>query len=409
MEHCVVTNKFHPGIFTSKKTKPKKRIHILKSKPLVKTGCIIPLHYQTIDTFLFFNFHSQKYIHHQNFIQDRHAYLQKYKKTMRVEHFVQLETDFKRNIRAIRFHEKLKMAFLRVLSLWRQYKYGKRHRNSEDPFTLTNPIQAISVYDHRAKGCFIFEAKSLMRSFESYLFQNDWLFPQPQEPKNVLTNVNFTYPQIIKIWNEFRKYGAISWAIEAYKKCACDISKFHTIYKIALEIEGLKALLRNRSSNEFQTLLREFIEDHHIDYGKNFTTNMDTIFWAIEHQPRHEYIEKWVTLFEKFYTLKFTGDSGAGGKVQRVEIILQAKRLLQDYGSIDKLTLKKHRQRVKRLEENRSQESSISIRDSPTSEEQLPPLIPLFPILSNLVIPLGTVVHVNTDSEEVDVLILGDV
>jgi hypothetical protein len=406
--------KFHPGNFSSLKKsnipskKQIKRCMAPKhSKLMMKTGTFIPGQFISLENFLFFIFHSQKYSEQQKYIQDQYQYLQKCKNCLHVTQFKLMEYNYKQNVRRIRFHEKLKMIFLRVLNLWYQYKYSKRYKNTEDPFTLNVPNQPISIYDQKAKGCFVFEARPLMRSMESYLFQNDWLFPQPQNPKNVFTNLPFTNSQLIKIFYEFRKYGAISWAFEAYRKCNWDIDKFYEIYKTALEIEGLKAILRNPSCNEFQTLLREFVEDHYLDYGKNFTTNLDTVYWAIDNEPRHEYIQKWVQLFEKYYTLKFTtGLMGAAGKVQKVEIIVQAKRLLQDYETISKLTIKKRYKRLRRNNEMGSTNSTVSIAESPSPEEDLPLLLPL---QANVIIPLGAFVHAATDSEEVDIFIIGDV
>jgi hypothetical protein len=398
--------KFHPGHFPHKKTKIKRTIQLKKPLALVKTGCILPLQALTPSAFMFFQFHSRQYIDQAKYIEEQwnHIRTLKFKPCFLVD-TVYLQSQLKQNVSFIRANRKLIMSFLKVLALWRQYKYGKKMKNLEDPITLNFTIEPVCIYDNRAKGVFTFDAKSLKKSIETNLFANDWLFVEPQEPKNVLTNLPFTKAQFISIYYQLRKYGHTSWAIEAYKKMNMDLSLFSKVYSVGLQIEALKSLIRNPTSIEFQTLLTEFVEDYYVQSSNTLLINIDTIYWAIEHEPQCDYILRWIRLFERYYTLKITMGNlnTAQGRLQKAEIFLQAKKLLQDTQQIHLLTLKKRRILMRErtamsISTSASNPSLSSSSDQGDLALSLPPLVPI-----GTIIPLA---HIN--SEDVDIFILGE-
>lgn len=172
------------------------------------------------------------------------------------------------------------------------------------------------------------------------------------------------------------------------------MTSFSKIYSIPLQIEALKATIRNPTSVEFQTLLKEFIEDYYDQILESVTVNIDTIFWAIEHYSHCNYIQRWIALFERYYTLKITAGQATIGRVQKAELFFRAKKLFLDSDEIHALTIKKRRML---LETQRS--SSVSSASSTSGEITLPPLVPIATLIS---IPTGL-------NEEVDIFILGDV
>jgi hypothetical protein len=406
--------RFHPGKFEQKKpTKRQPKCALKPDKPIMKTGSFIPLHRQTLDAFMFFTFHSKTFIERRKYIEEQSEVIRKIKIQKLKVDVTDLEKRFRNNISWMNFEQKIRFAFLRLISLWRQKKYTNRILNTEDPITLSVPVEPIYLFDSRAKGYFVFEAKTLKKSMESNLFFNDWLFPEPMIPKNILTNLQFSGGQLVKIISEFRKYGIGSWGIESFRNCEFDIIKFRDINYVPLKIEGLKSLLRNRSSTEFKSLLREFVEDQYDRLDDINTVNIDSIIWAIENEPTLSYIEKWINLFEKYYTLDIIcGGSFSGLNKLKIELInLKAYNLLHEKEEINKLFNRKRRALSKNIRETSSQASSIEPSESLGIDSSISPITILDIPVGNILIPLvslATPILTSIDVEDEEIIIYGD-
>jgi hypothetical protein len=199
------------------------------------------------------------------------------------------------------FIMKTMTALRRFAQIWLYKKYKSNQLNTEDPATLSIPSKPIHVYDSKAKGTYIFEASTIKKQFISDISYCDWLIPSVRHPKNPFTNLPFSFGQKIKIINDLKTYNIINWYIEAYKNHSFNIDKFQEELYIPIRLKGLDDLINNTSSEQFISLICEFIEDqydYHNIYNKSI---LNLIYWGINKLPDDLYIKKWINIFYKFY------------------------------------------------------------------------------------------------------------
>ena len=211
------------------------------------------------------------------------------------------------------FHEKEKwchieskcrVAFRNLVSRWLFKRYGSNLLNTEDPATLSEPIQPIRVYDASARGSYIFEAKSLQKSMERDLNYCDWLFPEPFHPKNPLTNLPFHAGHRIYILQQLRTYQIGSWILESYRQTKWNLRAFRDIFLVPLKTRALQEICRNSTSEETSDYMLEFIEDHY-DYHEIHRPEILTVLrWAVKHKPMDNYMLEWLDAFKRYYSVQ---------------------------------------------------------------------------------------------------------
>lgn len=197
----------------------------------------------------------------------------------------------------------LRTAFKRLAQLWLYKKYKSRLLNTVDVATLEVPKKPIYVFDSKAKGSYVFEATTLKRSIDSDLSFTDWLFPDPQMPRNAWTNCSFTLAQLVAIQRGLYKYEFTSPFLELLKKARWKLLPYIETYRVPIKLEGLKNMIRNKTSDEFITLMTEFIEDEYEYHDIEFQTHLVILKWAVIHCIQDAYIIQWISLFEQYNKL----------------------------------------------------------------------------------------------------------
>lgn len=200
-------------------------------------------------------------------------------------------------------NQMVRTVFKRLAQLWLYKKYKGRFLNTTDVATLEVPKKAIHVFDSKAKGSYIFEASTLKRSIDSDLSFTDWLFPDPLMPRNAWTNCPFTLAQLVAIQKGMYKHEITSPYLELFKKTRWRILPYLETYKVPIKLEGLKNMIRNRTSDEFITLMTEFIEDEHEYHDIEFQTHLVILKWAVTNCINDTYILQWIPLFEEYNRL----------------------------------------------------------------------------------------------------------
>jgi hypothetical protein len=199
---------------------------------------------------------------------------------------------------------KCRTAFRILVSRWLFKRYSNRMVNTEDPATLSEPVQPIYVFDASARGTYVFEASSLRKSMERDLNYCDWLFPEPFHPKNPLTNLPFHMGHRIYILQQLRAYNQGSWILESYSQVKWNLKVFRDIFMVPLKTRALQDICRNPTSEETIDYMSEFIEDHY-DYHEIHRPEILTVLkWAIKHTPTHEYMLEWLDAFKHFYSIQ---------------------------------------------------------------------------------------------------------
>ena len=300
------TEKFHPGHFftptLSLKTKVKvKRCHVNIKKPVFKLNRLYPLHLveESYQVGFLMNHFSISNTYIRNI--ENAALLKLYETTPLLQPYIRKlkETFQRRGVWCFR-NQLLRTAFKQIAQRWLYKKYKNRLLNTVDVATLEEPKNAIHVYDAKAKGMYIFEATTLKRSIDSDLTFTDWLFPEPQMPKNAWTNCPFTIAQLIRIQSEFYKYELASPYLEGLKRSNWCLVSYLEIYKIPIKLEGLKTMLRNKTSEEYIVMMCEFIEDEHEYHEIDYISHLIILKWAVSHCASDPYMLTWSKLFEDY-------------------------------------------------------------------------------------------------------------
>ena len=292
--------KFHPGIFPSQKPKHKKCL--VKSSSPVPVGPFIPLLKLPADLRLQFLFIKKG-------IKNRFEYLESEKESIHQLKFFKvnckIDTEkYDNRLKRLRFwvrkDQHVRTIMKRFVQLWLYNKYGKRFINTEDPATLVEPRKPIFLFDPKMRGTYVFDAFSLRKCIQMNLSFTDWMFPEPAPPKNPLTNLPFTMPQILRIFQQLRAANATSWWIEAYYQSKFDLNVIKKVFCIPLKLNSLTELVRNRSSEEYIEYIQEFIEDQFDAHDIDFTSHLTILKWAASRLPNDPYMIEWANAMFEF-------------------------------------------------------------------------------------------------------------
>ena len=294
------TPRFHPGLFPSQKPKHKKCL--VKKSILSKVGPLIPLNTLPPDLRLNFLFLKQG-------IQNRYEYLESEKEVIKQLNFFRVNvkldvTKYENRLKRLRFwvrkDQLVKSALRRFVQIWLYKRYKSRFINTEDPATLIAPRHPIHVYDPTIKGTYVFEAFSLRKSIQMNLTFTDWMFPEPAAPKNPLTNLSFTMPQVLRILEQLRAANATNWWIEAYYQSKFNLDIIKKVFCIPLKLNSLTEMIRNRSGEEYTEYLEEFIEEQFDTHDIEFNSYLTILKWAAARLPNDSYMLEWAKAMYEF-------------------------------------------------------------------------------------------------------------
>lgn len=288
------TPKFHPGIFP--KQKPKHKRCLVKSSPSpLAVGPFIPLSKIPADLRLQFLFMKKGITNRYEFLESEKEsirHLKLYSVTCKFD-TEKYENRLKRLRFWVRKDQQVRSMMRRLLQVWLYKKYGKRFINTEDPATLMAPRIPVYVFDPKMRGTYQFDAHSLRKCIQMNLTFTDWMFPNPSPPKNPLTNLPFTMPQILRIFQQLRAANTTCWWIEAYNQTKFSLDIMKRVFNIPLKLNSLTELIRNHSSEEYIEYLQEFIEEQFDAHDIDFTAHLTILKWAASRLPNDPYMVEW--------------------------------------------------------------------------------------------------------------------
>lgn len=158
-------------------------------------------------------------------------------------------------------NQRLRQLFKTLLTAWRIQRL--RLANENDPITLSKPEIPITIYSFELAIKYVYDAETLARDIDKKLLNNDGMFPNPVFPKNTLTNVEYTMPQLLSIWHKCKKAGFTSWAFEAFRLVKFDIDKFLLYHNRILRVNAMRSVLKNSDDIDHFDTLNDFIMLHH--------------------------------------------------------------------------------------------------------------------------------------------------
>jgi hypothetical protein len=158
-------------------------------------------------------------------------------------------------------NQRVRQLFKTLLTAWRIQRL--RLANENDPITLSKPEIPITIYCFELGIKYVYDAETLARDIDKKLLNNDGMFPNPLFPKNTLTNVEYTMPQLLSIWHKCKKAGLTSWTFEAFRVVKFDIDKFLLYHNRILRVNAMRSVLKNSNDIDYYDTVYDFIMLHH--------------------------------------------------------------------------------------------------------------------------------------------------
>lgn len=198
-------------------------------------------------------------------------------------------------------NQKVRFALKRLVSAYLMKSI--QIKNESDPVTLESPKQSVLLLDYTNRCKFQFEARELLRDFQSRLLTHDDLFPTPLSLRNPLTNTNLTLGQTISLVEQIYRFGHTHWTLECFRDADFKLQLFLRDNQRKLRLCALKDLLQTPSGMYF---LLDFMEAQHDLYKQTFDER--TYRWALETNKCHsmERIRSWKSLCYTFYEIELT-------------------------------------------------------------------------------------------------------
>jgi hypothetical protein len=197
---------------------------------------------------------------------------------------------------------KLRKILSTLIFRWQIKKCIKNCKNTEDPVTMEVPKQPVVIIDFKKRMSFVYDANTLKKTIENRLLFSDYMFPEPKQPVNLLTNQPFTYGQVISIINQCKKYGKASWIMESFMELNANLELFSFHNKQKLKVEAIKAYFKKPSY-----CLREVVIDYfNLEAETSDLPNQQVSRFinAYDTKPEMPIVQQWIGITRDYYIAK---------------------------------------------------------------------------------------------------------
>lgn len=203
---------------------------------------------------------------------------------------------------------KLRHAFKRVWNLWQVHKLNKSYVPDIDPITISPPEKPVTIYDWKANKKFVLDGRSLSTLIESKLKYQECGFPIPTIAKNSFTNVDFTYSQMVTIYNQLRGHGELKWGLTTLRQYDFKINRWYLYHKSAITINAIRNNIMLLDTCEAREMLYDFIcsKMEELDFlcGAHI---LNAYKRAMAYLPNHWYLEGFKQLVITYYECEHFG------------------------------------------------------------------------------------------------------
>lgn len=204
------------------------------------------------------------------------------------------ETEIRLAILLIR----MRTAFKRLLSAWIRRRCMRVSLATTDPITLSDFEQPITIYDMTGRSRYRFEANALMVHIKNQLHATNFGFPQPQMPRNPLTNLEFSVGQLTSIHEQLSAKGQNYWAFGALRDCEFHMSRFIQLHETALRHAAVQrhafSEMNAYSAEEFHDFIATYCAFHGV--GMTATDHI-VIQFSIQYRLDNPYLDCWKRLY----------------------------------------------------------------------------------------------------------------
>jgi len=185
---------------------------------------------------------------------------------------------------------------------WQVKKCVKNCKNVEDPVTMEVPKNPVIIIDFKKRMSFVYDARALRKTIENRLLLSDYMFPEPKEPVNLLTNEPFNLGQLISLYNQCLKYGEFSWMIESLKNLNGNLNMFTLHNKQKLKIEAINTFFK-KSSFAIRDIVIDYfnLEEDYSDLPEPISQRF---IQAYDLTPERPIIQEWIGITREYYIAK---------------------------------------------------------------------------------------------------------
>jgi hypothetical protein len=200
-------------------------------------------------------------------------------------------------------------------------------KNTDDIVTMELPKKPVYIIDFLQKCSYIYDATSIRKSIESRLMLSDYMFPEPQDAVNLLTNQVFTISQYISAINQCRAHNETSWILDRFKSCGYSLKKFSLHFKQQLKLNAIEA----HFSGDFEKCKVSVIDFFELHADRlNIPFNKLIAFRNLcNTSNKHSIINQWRKLTSRYYIATELKDD-----VEHLIIILQSEILLEKFSHV---------------------------------------------------------------------------
>ena len=199
--------------------------------------------------------------------------------------------------------------FNKIRHMAKIYRTMKNRLNLEDPVTLEVPNKPVYVLNLKRQCSYVYEANTIRRAMENRLLTCYWMFNEPKQPTNILSNEDFVMGQYISVLRQLKEYGEFSVTLQLFRDANFDISTFETRNKQYLKLKAIERHFKDESSASKITII-EFIKVMSLGRGLD-KKKIDRCIQTYDFYKKYTYIQSWIRLTEKYYISKELNDLDA--------------------------------------------------------------------------------------------------
>jgi hypothetical protein len=208
---------------------------------------------------------------------------------------------------------RLRRIFRGVLQRWRIRKMNRASTALIDPITLSPPERTVTVYDWATRKRYLFDAKSLATLIDSQLLYNEYGFSVPQMPRNPWTNIEFTYIQLVSMYEQLRYHGELRWGFTTLRSHQFHKEAWELYHRPALTMKAIRASMIQLDTRAAREMLEDFIIRQMEECNMSMTDNILHIYsLAIQHVPNHWYLQSFKSLACQFWEAEQFGVRAPG-------------------------------------------------------------------------------------------------
>jgi len=197
---------------------------------------------------------------------------------------------------------KFKQSITPILYTWKIRAATRNIKNVEDPITLEVPKKPVYVMDIKRRLSFVYDARSLRKAIENRLLFSDYMFAEPLEPVNLLTNEPLTYGQILSIVRQCRAHGESSWVLDELQIHGNNLKEFTIFNKQKLNLEAVNLFFKKSTYVMRETVVDYFVQE--ADFADLPRHKVAGFIRRYDTDPMNGLVQRWIRNTKEYYIAK---------------------------------------------------------------------------------------------------------